>query len=58
MMKQKPQKISPLEQFQNLIEKLLKQRQNQYSKTPLHDGSHSWLGTGTSIKSGELKLVL
>jgi hypothetical protein len=24
----------------------------------IHDSSHSWLGTSTSLKSGEVKLVL
>jgi hypothetical protein len=26
--------------------------------THIHDRSHIWLGTGTSIKSGRVKLVL
>jgi hypothetical protein len=28
------------------------------SNTQIHDSSPSWIGTGTSIKSGEAKLVL
>ena len=29
-----------------------------YTNTQIHDRSLSWLGTGTSIKSGDVELVL
>jgi hypothetical protein len=41
-----------------LTEKPLKQGQNDTPKTYIYDQPHSWLGTGTSIKSDGLKLVL
>jgi hypothetical protein len=33
-------------------------KQNRYSNTHIHDRSLCGLGTGTSIKSGEVKVVL
>ena len=34
-----------------------RKRQNRYPNTQIHDCSFSLLGKGTSIKSGEVKLV-
>ena len=45
------------EQFQNLIEKSQKEAKS-IPQTQIHDRLLSWLGTGTSIKSGGIKLVL
>ena len=45
------------EQFQNPFEQL----QNEAKSIPLthiHDHLHSWLGTGTVIKSGGFELVV
>jgi hypothetical protein len=36
---------------------LKKKRQNSYPNTEIQDRSLSWLGTGTSIKCGGVKLV-
>jgi hypothetical protein len=45
-------------QFQNPIEKLHKQPKFHTLNKHIHDRSLSWLGTGTSIKSGGVKIVL
>lgn len=53
-MKNKKKNTTLMEQFQNQIE-----RGNIYiSNTQIHDRTHSWLGTGISIKSGGIELVL
>ena len=46
--------------FQNQISniKIIEIGKIDKSKMQIHDGSFSWLGTGTSIKTGEVKLVL
>jgi hypothetical protein len=51
----KSKKIPLSEQFQNPFEQL----QNEAKSIPLThtDRSHSWLGTGTVIKSGGFELV-
>ena len=46
------------EQFQNQIEKTVEKDKIDTSNTQIHDRSLSWLGTGTSVKSGGVKLVL
>ena len=46
------------EQFESLIQKLQTQRQNRYPYIYLTFHLPSWPGTGTSIKSGVVKLVL
>ena len=35
-----------------------RKRLKRYPSTQIHDLSFSWLGTGTSIKCGRVKLVL
>ena len=55
--KTKSKKIPLSEQFQNPFEQL----QNEAKSIPLthiHDHLHSWLGTGTVIKSGGFELVV
>jgi len=39
------------------VAKSNRRKPNRYSNTQIHDRSLPWLGTGTSIKSGEIKLV-
>jgi hypothetical protein len=46
------------EHFQNAIEKTVEKDKIDTPSTQIHDRSLSWLGTGTSIKSGGVKLVL
>ena len=38
--------------------KIVKRSKIDITNTQIHDGSCSWLGTGTSIKSGWIKLVV
>jgi hypothetical protein len=53
------QKISHcLKQFQNATEKMAERVKITVPNTYLHDISLLWLSTGTSIKSGGVKLVL
>ena len=48
-----------IEKIPNSKKKKKSQEQMQNTpKTHIHDRSLSWLGTGTSIKSGGVKLVL
>jgi predicted transcriptional regulator len=51
------QKSALLEQFQNPAEKPQKELNSIFPNTQLHNRSLSELGTGTSIKSGEVKVV-
>jgi len=53
--KMKSKNITLLEQFQILLEKSYREAE---SISLTHDRSFSRLGTGTSIKSGGVKLVL
>ena len=46
------------EQFQNIILKYIERGNIDIPNTQIHDQSPSWLGTGTSIKRGGVKLVL
>lgn len=55
--KNEQQKNTLYEQFENSIENC-KKEQNRYPNTQIHDISISWRGTGISIKSGGVKLVL
>ena len=45
------------EQVQNTIEKLLKRSNIDTPNTYIHDDSLSWLGTGTTVKSGGVKIL-
>jgi hypothetical protein len=40
------------------MEKIVVRDKNDTFNTQIHDSSLSWLGTGTSVKSGGVKLVL
>jgi hypothetical protein len=42
----------------NIFIKIVEIGKIDNSKMQIHDGSFSWLGTGTSIKTGKVKLVL
>ena len=51
-------KTTPSEQFQNPIKDLRNRGKLDTTNTHIHDWSLSWLGTGTSVKSGGVKLLL
>jgi hypothetical protein len=46
------------ENFQNPIAKIIERDKIDTPNTQIHDRSLSCLGTGTSIKSGRVKLIL
>ena len=54
----KQNKSQQSEQFQNLIENLMKKEKSISLITHIHDRSVFYFGTGTSIKSSNVKLVL
>jgi len=45
------------EQFQNPIKQIVERGKIDTPNIQIHDGSLSWVGTDTSIKSGGVQLV-